>query len=131
MREIQELVLLRGLPGSGKSTTAHYEYAMPRGYIHVEADDWFKRNNEPYKFDPQQLAYAHTHCAVRAENALRNGRSVVVANTFSRNWEMESYRDIARRLNVHVHIRTCTGEWPNVHGVPQATIDRMRLHWEW
>ena len=62
--------------------------------------------------------------------ALEAGCSVVVANTFTRRWEMEPYLRAAKRRGVSVRIVEATGSWPNVHGVPAEAIERMRARWE-
>jgi predicted kinase len=61
---------------------------------------------------------------------LATGHAVVVANTFTQQWEMQPYRDIAARRGVSLEIVTATGNYPNIHGVPPAAIERMRVRWE-
>ena len=122
-----ELLLIRGLPGSGKTTMAK-KYAEV-GYVHCEADQYFERDGV-YKFDPAKLHAAHDDCLRRAIAALDAGRSVVVANTFTCRWEMEPYLKAAKKRGIKVRIVKATGNWPNVHGVPADTIERMRERWE-
>ena len=123
----RELLLIRGLPGSGKTTMAK-QYAQI-GYVHCEADQYFERGGE-YRFDPAKLHAAHDDCLRRAISAMDAGRSVVVANTFTRRWEMEPYLRAAKRRGINVRIIEATGNWPNVHGVPADAIERMRARWE-
>lgn len=123
----RELLLIRGLPGSGKTTMAK-EYAKA-GYAHCEADQYFEAGGE-YRFDPVKLRPAHDDCLRRAIAALDAGRSVVVSNTFTRLWEMEPYLKAAKKRKINVRIVEATGSWPNVHGVPQDAIERMRARWE-
>ena len=61
---------------------------------------------------------------------LEAGCSVVVANTFTRRWEMEQYLKAANKRGVNVRIVEATGNWSNVHGVPADAIERMRARWE-
>lgn len=58
------------------------------------------------------------------------GRPVVVANTFTRRWEMEPYLKAAKKRGIKVRIVEATGNWANVHGVPADAIERMRARWE-
>lgn len=58
-----ELVLIRGLPGSGKSTIAR-ELAA-KGYKHFEADMWFEMRRKP--FDGLLLRHAHRWCKEQTE----------------------------------------------------------------
>lgn len=124
----QRLFLIRGLPGSGKSTLARVLASTLRAE-HCEADFYFTRNGR-YKFDASKLPEAHADCLARAKIALQEGRSVVVANTFSRRWEMQPYLDLARENIVEVVELVTVGQWQNTHNVPDRTIQRMRERWE-
>ncbi len=126
-----KLILLRGLPGSGKSTKAKAEFP---GYFHLEADMFFLRNVEGqgwiYVFDPTCLRAAHEWCQKQVRQQLVNGYDVVVSNTFTQRWEAQPYLDMAAELGVEVQVITCTGNYQNIHGVPEAALTRMRERWE-
>jgi predicted kinase len=121
-----ELVLIRGLPGSGKTTMATRDFP---GYAHFEADQFFEYA-DGYKFDASKLADAHAWCQKTTQHVLSMGQSVVVSNTFTQYWEMRPYLDMAKYLNVPVRILVATGNYTSVHGVPEAAIAAMRRRWE-
>ena len=118
-----ELVLIRGLPGSGKSTMAR-EYAG-RGYAHFEADMFFEHDGE-YRYDASRIRDAHSWCQRMTRDALASGRNAVVSNTFTQMREMAPYRT----MSGNVKVIEATGRWQNTHGVPQEMLERMAQRWE-
>jgi predicted kinase len=120
-----KLLLVRGLPGSGKSTYAR----LLDGYFHIEADMYFQMYFKG-KFIPYKLKEAHEWCRKGTYVELRLGNNVVVSNTFSQRWEMQPYIDMAKELGAELEIVTMTGDYGSVHNVPYATVEKMRLRWE-
>ena len=128
-----DIVLIRGLPGAGKTTTA-LTLGRP---VCVAADDWFMEDGE-YKFDPSGLPEAHAWCQGQALSGMEAGLPVVVHNTFTQRWELEPYLTAAARLGLTVEVQSvfdggCSDEQlaeRNTHGVPLAAIQGMRQRWE-
>jgi len=118
-----ELILIRGLPGSGKSTMA--KAYVRRGYQHFEADMYFERGGK-YAFDLRYISQAHEWCLQQTKKALAAGKNVVVSNTFVKKWELEPYL----KLTPNLTILTAKGNYQNVHGVPPDVIARMKSNWE-
>lgn len=77
-----QLILIRGLPGSGKSTRAR-GLAMA-GFLHFEADNFFERDGL-YQYDASRIKDAHAWCQKMTREALADGKRVVAA-TPSRVW---------------------------------------------
>lgn len=92
------MVIVRGLPGSGKSTFAKARYPEA---VHCEADMFFELGGE-YRFDPKRLNQAHAWCQGRAIQALQDGRDVVVSNTFVKVWELTPYVEMAERFGAEI-----------------------------
>lgn len=116
-----KLVLIRGLPGSGKSTIAK----SMKGFIHHEADMYFSLSGS-YNFDKTKLKEAHQWCQLLTLNALEHGKNVVVANTFVQRWELAPYLSMAE----DIEILEAEGDYGNTHNVPRFAIQRMRERWE-
>ena len=121
--ESGELVLIRGLPGSGKSTMAHEMVA--NGFVHFEADMFFTVDGI-YAYDPARIQDAHAWCQRMTRQALRDGQRVVVSNTFTRLQEMRPYRS----MTSSVQVLEARGRWMNAHGVPAEMVRRMAQRWE-
>lgn len=125
-----EILLIRGLPGSGKTTWAERFARRPDvDYVHCEADQFFMKDDQ-YIYDPTKIKEAHDYCYDKAFDALSEGKSVVVANTFCRKWEMEAYYRLAASFLANVRVMTAKGNLESVHNVPQDVIERMREQWE-
>lgn len=117
------ITLIRGLPGSGKSILAMEMVANGDADCHFEADMYF----EDRPFDSSLLDRAHEWCQTWTKCAHDAGYRVVVSNTFTRLWEMEPYFD----LDPDARLIVATGEYQNIHGVPEEKIQQMRERWEW
>ena len=126
-----ELILLRGLPGSGKTTLASIILQNPSGYEPeiLSADDFFVNGDGEYEFDPSKLKEAHNYCQFRCSERMRQQKSrIVVANTFTQEWEMEEYFKMAERYNYRVHTIIVENRHggTNVHNVPEDKLQQMK-----
>lgn len=123
---MQKLIIIRGLPGSGKSTYAKTHFP---GAVHLEADMYFCKDGE-YKFDPKELGKAHAWCQTSTKNALSYGRGVVVTNTFIEKWEFVKYLTMADDLCIPIEIIELQTQFGSIHGVPPEKIETMRNRWD-
>lgn len=131
MQEIENnsrlLILVRGLPGSGKTTIAKKFASI--GFRHEEADFFFQ-TKKGYRFKKELLQKAHTRCLANTEKALKETGRCVVANTFTMLWEMLPYINLAENLGIPVAIVEATGNYRSVHNVPESTIQKMKERWQ-
>jgi hypothetical protein len=124
------LVLVRGLPGSGKTTHAKELCSKNPNMVAISADDYFYDAEGVYTFDPEKLREAHRQCQLRTLDALREGKDVAVHNTFVSRHDALPYVFIAALAHAYLEIHTGLGGYGNVHGVPEETISAMRSKWE-
>lgn len=124
------LYLIRGLPGAGKSTLAQTLLNQGKTQVHFEADMFFMSPQGHYAYDHSKIDQAHSWCQDQTKKALEKGYSVAVSNTFVRLWEMQFYKNLALNLGVPHTVLECTGQWENIHGVPEHALERMRGRWE-
>jgi predicted kinase len=123
---MKELILLRGLPGAGKSTIAHM---LSEGkYPVLSVDDFFTdaEGNYHFEFDKNHLAYSQ--CQERARAAMKEGKEkIFVHNTFTMDWEMKPYIEMAEESGYKLHVLTVEkyhkGE--NTHDVSEEQIRKM------
>lgn len=117
------LFIVRGLPGSGKST-----FASIISDIYFEADQFFMQGGS-YKFDPSKLKDAHAWCLSRVESMMRESEPrIAVSNTFTQEWEMSSYYDLAKKHGYAVFSIIVENKHggKNTHGVPDDKIQIMK-----
>lgn len=123
---MKKLVLVSGWSGSGKST-----YAKSLNFSnHFEADDYFLIDGV-YCFVPSYLGAAHAYCLAKTENAMKTGEDIVVANTFTRKWEREPYYKLAEQYGYEVEFKIMTGNYKNVHNVPDSVVAKQKARFEY
>ena len=130
---MKELFLLRGLPGSGKSTLA-----KSLGGITLEADRYFEDADGNYEFDASKLKNAHNYCQSQCRAWMRtdgkevNVDRIVVSNTFTQEWEMKNYYELAEEYGYRVYslIVENRHNGVNQHNVPADKIEQMRNRFE-
>jgi NEDD4-binding protein 2 len=129
---MKTLILLRGLPGSGKSTFANYMFSNNI----FEADQYFYDEDGNYNFDASKLYKAHKWCQLRVEHAMEdnlesNGMyfsEIVVSNTSTTEKELEPYLELAKKYDYQVVSLIVENRHSGVskHNVPVETIEKMK-----
>jgi predicted kinase len=127
---MKTLIILRGLPGSGKSSFAKYMFSNNV----FEADQYFYDSNGNYNFDASKLHEAHLDCQKRVEELMQMsettqyGQEIVVSNTATTERELEPYLKLAKSYGYTVVSLIVENRHGNksVHGVPDETLEKMR-----
>ena len=114
------LTIIRGLPGTGKSTLGKSLVAD----VHLEADMFFMVDGE-YRFDVNKLHQAHSWCLNETIRHLVKGHDVVVSNTFTTMKELNPYLEVAARLQAKVVVYRMTHMYGSIHNVPAETMKKM------
>lgn len=134
--ELPRVILIRGCPGSGKSTTAARIRDANPGTIVVSTDDyWFVVGNGTYDYRPALLRRAHNSTFHLFCECIEKGKQlVVVDNTNVTIGDMKRYVLYARQLGYQIEFIEPSSPWAfdpeelsrrNIHNVPKVTIERM------
>ena len=131
------LLILRGLPGSGKSWFANYiceEYDF-----NICSADYYFNTRDGYKFDKEKLQSAHDFCLDSSNRHMLNLHKVVIDNTNSKLSEYEKYINLANTYNYNYCVVEIICNNTNQalifskrsgHNVPQNISLEMYNRWE-
>jgi predicted kinase len=132
------LYIVRGLPGSGKSTFA--EKLVGSDFLVCEADKYFiDKETGQYNFDGSKIKDAHRWCQELVETYMKDSlvndqfyREVAVSNTFTQEWEMKPYFELAEKYGYKVFTIVVENRHggKNIHGVPEDKLEIMKNRFE-
>ena len=123
------LYIVRGIPGSGKST-----FAKTLGGQHYEADMYFiDPTTGEYKFDGTKIKNAHAWCLDKVKTDMAVAREkIVVSNTFTQEWEFQPYIELAEKYGYKTFCIIVENRHGNTneHNVPEDKIEQMKNRFE-
>eukprot|EP00090_Calanus_glacialis_P009513 TRINITY_DN17898_c0_g1_i2.p1 TRINITY_DN17898_c0_g1~~TRINITY_DN17898_c0_g1_i2.p1 ORF type:complete len:706 (-),score=276.50 TRINITY_DN17898_c0_g1_i2:410-2527(-) len=132
-------VILRGLPGSGKSSLATRLLSSAKLGVSFSTDDYFLKGGF-YTFRADLLTEAHSWNQRRAMAAVKDRvRLVIIDNTNTMAWEMRPYIELALNNGYKIHILEPDTPWKfkprilagkNSHKVPKQKIELMLDRYE-
>lgn len=134
---MRRCIIMRGLPGSGKSTYAK-GYFGPNSF-YFSTDSFFEENGV-YNFNPTKLGENHNKCLLAFSDVAYNYRhsettNLIVDNTNIRVFEIAPYYRLAEAFGYQVDILWCVAPINlcvirNIHGVPEQKIREMANSFE-
>lgn len=116
------LYIIRGIPGSGKSTLG--ELVADQAF---SADEYMVDERGKYKFDPTRLKECHDYCFRSVVSAMKVGTQPILAvcNTFSQEWEYMRYIFVALAYGYDPIGVNVQGLHENIHGCPGDQVLNM------
>ncbi|MDD4353507.1 MAG: ATP-binding protein [Candidatus Nanoarchaeia archaeon] len=130
----RELIIMRGLPGSGKST-----YAKNLKGLVLSTDDYLMKEGV-YIYDKSLIPLAHEWNRFRAADAMSSNISrVIIDNTNIKAWEFKPYVILGLRNDYNIYLAEPVNghKWDaeflaknNSHNVPLDIINIMKNNYE-
>tara|TARA_R110002074_G_scaffold254323_1_gene426364 strand:+ start:74 stop:490 length:417 start_codon:yes stop_codon:yes gene_type:complete len=121
-------MLIGGVSGSGKTGVAEFLTAnLVLAAKRFSADDFFSRNGK-YQFQPELLSEAHNQCLENVSNNMQEDCPVIIVdNTFTTEWELSHYFDLAEHYEYEVIYLAAVNHHGNkdVHNVPYSSITKQ------
>ena len=119
----KSLIILRGLPGSGKSTFAE----LLHGHI-CTADDYHCDENGKYNWKRENSTLAHEKCQEKCRKLMNaKAKTIIIANTNITEQQIQPYYNMAKEYGYKVFsiIVENRHNGKNTHDVPEETINEM------
>ena len=88
---------------------------------------YFIDDNGNYNFDASKLKQAHDWCRFQVEETMKDADDIVVSNTFTTEWEMKPYLDLAEKYGYTVFTVVVENRHGNkdIHNVPEETRQKQ------
>lgn len=119
------LTIIRGLPGSGKSTYAKKNYDCL-----ILENDMLQMADGKYMWSVDGTKTAIKMVYKMADMALANGSDVCIANTFTKKRFVNEYKMLAERHAASFEVVRLMNDFGNVHNVPSQVLESMKKGFE-
>ena len=131
------LIMVRGLPGSGKSLIAKL-LTSDKG-VAISVDDFLTNPNGQYEFSKNNFIAAQDACKQYCRELMQNNTKVIVVhNTMSQAWEASDYFNFANEFEYAVQVISLYDNGLNdmalanrgLHFMPSHLIQKCRQKWD-
>jgi hypothetical protein len=131
------LILVRGLPGCGKSLIA--KLLTKANGIAISVDDFLTNPQGQYEFSKGNFIAAQEACRQYCRELMTSSSDLIVLhNTFSQAWEAKDYFDMANEFSYSVQVVSLYDNGLNdsdlskrcIHFMPVHLIQKCRHKWD-
>lgn len=125
---MSRMLIVRGLPGSGKSTYVHKNYP---GLFLLETD-MFNMVNGQYQWTRERSRVAIDLITDISVQLMRSANTpdFVLTGVFCKYNSIEKHIFNALKNNYDIYIKTLTTDYGNIHNVPKSTIEMFKNNFE-
>lgn len=123
------IFLLRGLPGSGKTTLGELLSKTLKCDLY-SADMFFERIEDGktvYVWNERDLHHAHAWCRESVEKCMKKNKCVIVANTLVKKKDIREYTEMAAKYDYTVFSLVVENRHghSNIHNVQDKTLEQF------
>ena len=131
------LIIVRGLPSSGKTTLTKILLAF--GGESICSDDYMTMPDGSYQFSRQGFIESHKTCQQDCETLMQKNISpIIIHNNMGEAWEAEKYFELANNyayspmvLNLYdAGLNDSELASRSTHSMPQHLIQKVRQKWD-
>ena len=126
--EARSIILIRGLPGSGKTSLAKLLSENGK-YPVFSVDEYFTdAQTGAYTFDHKRNYLAYAACEENAKRCMMDDcEKIFIDNTFTLEWEMEPYFQLADKFGYQIFVITVENRHggKNTHGITEEQLEKM------
>jgi 2',3'-cyclic-nucleotide 3'-phosphodiesterase len=133
------VIIMRGCPGSGKSTSSQalIDYLSETGVMPAlsmskcSADDYMKNEDGDYEYNHAKISMVHGRCKEQFMASLaKKNNLIIVDNTNIKLFEFKVYVNAARNQGYEVYQWELELRFDNMHGVPFDKVEQMQKNYK-